>query len=53
MKWFCIDDLERSKKQFRYFYTEMLDQFIDNKEEINKFIKKAFKKKGNKTRKNR
>ena len=57
MKWVGLDSLAKTKKQFRFFYTELLDQFIENKEEINKFIKKALKsalkKNHNKTMKNR
>ncbi len=53
IKWFALDELCKSKKEFRYFYTELLDKFIENKEDINKFIKKALKNKYHKTRKNR
>jgi ADP-ribose pyrophosphatase YjhB (NUDIX family) len=48
--WFSEADLKRRRSQFRGFYREIVDKFIDDIENIRKFI---INKKNRKTRKNR
>jgi predicted NUDIX family NTP pyrophosphohydrolase len=50
--WFSVDDMKRRKKEFRGFYQEIVDLFLEDKENIRKFIEKKCKK-TSKTRKNR
>lgn len=49
INWFSIEDMENKRGEFRNFYQEIVDKFIENKENIFNFIKK---KTGKKTKKN-
>jgi 8-oxo-dGTP pyrophosphatase MutT (NUDIX family) len=57
IKWFSFDDIIKNKKKFRSFYQKIVDLILQNKSEIQKFIKKfrskTFKSIKNKTRKTR
>jgi 8-oxo-dGTP pyrophosphatase MutT (NUDIX family) len=56
IKWICIDDILKIKKQFRSYFQNIIETIDREKEEIYKFIEKtkAFKKTTRKyTRKNR
>lgn len=62
IKWFCIDELPKMKKEFREFYQNIVDLMLARKGEIDKFVRTSLKSKGksrknmrvsNKTRKNR
>ena len=56
INWFSIEDMENKRSEFRNFYQEIVDKFIENKENIYKFIEKKVKKiskKHNVTKKNR
>lgn len=62
IKWFCVDDLSRMKKEFREFYQNIVDLMLARKGEIDKFVRTSLKTKGKtkrsrggsrKTRKNR
>ena len=56
INWFSIEDMENKRSEFRNFYQEIVDKFIENKENIYKFIDKKMKrnsKKQNVTKKNR
>jgi len=44
IKWICIDDILRLKKEFRSYYQNIIEIIDREKEEIYKFIEKAFKK---------
>jgi len=51
--WFSINDIKTQRKSFRHFYTNMLDIFIDEYDNIYKFILSKSKKRGNRrTKKN-
>ena len=51
IRWICIDDLPKMRPQFRHFYVNVVNQIIEQKDEITKFIK-GNKGKGKGTRKN-
>lgn len=53
IKWFCVDDLMKQKKQFRAYYKNIVDLIYAQRNQIYTFIKKAqsSKSKKNKTRK--
>jgi len=44
IKWVCIDDLKKMRSKFRFWYRNMIDMMISQKEEIKKFIMKDCKK---------
>ena len=44
IKWVCIDDLKKMRSKFRFWYRNMIDMMISQKEEIKKFIMKGCKK---------
>jgi 8-oxo-dGTP pyrophosphatase MutT (NUDIX family) len=39
IRWICIDDLKKMRKQFRSFYQHIVDEILANKYEITRFIK--------------
>ena len=39
IRWICIDDLKKMRKQFRSFYQHIVDEILANKSEITRFIK--------------
>ena len=51
--WFSIDDLKSRKKEFRHFYQNIVDDFLNDIENINKFAMSKYSKytKKNKTQK--
>jgi hypothetical protein len=51
IRWVCIDDLSKMKPQFRSYFQKIVDQVIEKKEDIMRFIKHGSKKTN--TRKNR
>jgi hypothetical protein len=62
IKWVCVDDLPKMKKEFRKFYQNIVDLMLVRKGEIDKFVRKSLRKRGKsrkmrggsrKTRKNR
>lgn len=62
IKWICIDDLPKMKKEFREFYQNIVDLMLARKGEINNFVRSSLKPKSKtsrvkggskKTRKNR
>ena len=40
INWFSIDDMKKKKKEFRNFYQEIVDKFIQDQENIYKFLQK-------------
>jgi len=52
IKWICVDDIPKMKKEFRSFYQNIIDLILARKSEIDTFIKKSLKPKhiGSKTR---
>jgi hypothetical protein len=40
IKWFCIDDLNKMKNKFRPYFKNSIDDLLEKREEIHKFIKK-------------
>lgn len=50
--WFSVHDLKHRKKEFREFYQKIVDRFLEDIENITRFIKSKANK-SNKTRKNR
>jgi 8-oxo-dGTP pyrophosphatase MutT (NUDIX family) len=51
IKWFCIDELKKHKKQFRNFYQNIIDLIVKDKDSIDSFIRRSLKIRKNKTRK--
>jgi 8-oxo-dGTP pyrophosphatase MutT (NUDIX family) len=52
IKWFCVDDLMKQKKEFRSYYQNIVDMIYAQREQIYLFIKKAnLHKKNNNTKK--
>ena len=52
IKWICVDDILRLKKDFRSYFQNIIEVIHREKEEIYHFIEKAFKKTNKTTRKN-
>jgi hypothetical protein len=53
IKWICVDDVHKMKKEFRTFYQNIVDLILVKKTEIDEFVRKSLKPRGNKTRSNR
>jgi 8-oxo-dGTP pyrophosphatase MutT (NUDIX family) len=60
IKWFCVDDLMKQKKEFRSYYQNIIDLIYEQRDKIYSFIAKAHLNNGkgkvtkrNKTRKNK
>jgi hypothetical protein len=59
MRWICVDDLQKMRPQFRFWYTNIIDKMYEQKNEIKHFIIKGLKKntkrktQRNKNRKNK
>jgi hypothetical protein len=54
IKWVCVDDLNKMKGQFRFFFRDIVDMIYKERESIKRFIIKGLKPNTkNKTRKNR
>ena len=51
INWFSIEDMVNKRGEFRNFYQEIVDKFIENKENIYKFIEKKSQKKSEKNSK--
>ena len=49
--WFTVSDMKKRRKEFRNFYREYIDTFVQEKDKITKFIGKCSK--NNKTRRSR
>jgi len=52
ISWFSIDDMKRRKSEFRGFYQEIVDLFIENSSKIREFILSKQSSKKRKTMKN-
>jgi hypothetical protein len=53
IKWICVDDIPKMKKEFRTFYQNVIDLILVKKTEIDAFARKSLKSSRNKTRSNR
>lgn len=54
IKWICVNDLPKMRKQFRFFFREIVDMIYQQRENIEAFVKKGLKPKQNrKTRSNK
>lgn len=53
IKWICVDDVPKMKKEFRTFYQNIVDLILVKKKEIDAFVRKSLKPSGYKTRSNR
>ena len=51
IRWICIDDLKKMRKQFRSFYQHIIDEILANKYEITRFIKERNPQSKTRTRK--
>ena len=49
INWFSIDDMKKRKREFRKFYQEIVDKFLDDEENIYNFAIKKSKRTHNKT----
>jgi len=43
IKWICVDDIQKMKKEFRSFYQNIIDLILARKSEIDTFIRKSLK----------
>lgn len=43
IKWICVDDIPKMKKEFRSFYQNIIDLILARKSEIDTFIRKSLK----------
>lgn len=46
IRWICIDDFAKMKKEFRSFYQNIVDLILNKKTEINNFIRRSLKVRG-------
>jgi len=53
INWFSLEDMKKRKKDFRQFYQEIVDKFLEDKENIYNFAMKKTNKIHNKTKKSR
>jgi hypothetical protein len=54
IKWICVDDLNKMRKQFRFFFRDIVDMIYNDREKIKTFIMRGLKTSiKNRTRKNR
>jgi hypothetical protein len=44
IKWICVDQLAKTKKQFRNYFQNIIDQMLEQRKEIEKFVKNSLKK---------
>ena len=51
IQWFTLKDMKRRRSEFREFYRTMVDHFINNEDDLKKFLHKTIHK-NRKTRKN-
>lgn len=51
IRWICIDELKKMRKQFRSFFQHIVDEILANKSEITRFIKERNPQSNSKTRK--
>lgn len=51
IRWICVDDLSKMRPQFRHFYVNVINQILEQKDEIAKFIKGTRSGSGSGTRK--
>ena len=49
INWFSVEDMKKHKKEFRKFYQEIVDKFLEDKENIYNFAIKKTNKPHNKT----
>ena len=43
IKWFCIDDIVKMKREFRSFYQNIIELILNRRDEIDAFIRKHLK----------
>ena len=51
IKWIGIDELDKMRPKFRYYFTDIIDKILANGREIEKFAKSSLSKAGRRTRK--
>ena len=44
IRWVCIDDLKKMRPQFRFWYQNIIDTMLNEKESIKSFLEKGLKK---------
>ena len=45
IRWICVDELPKMRKQFRFFFREIVDMIYEQRENIKKFVNKGLKQK--------
>ena len=54
IKWICIDQLKKNKKQFRPYFQNIIDKMLEQQKEIDSFVRKSLPNaKNSKTRRHR
>jgi hypothetical protein len=51
IKWIGIDELDKMRPKFRYYFTDIIDKILANRRDIEKFAKSSLVKGGRRTRK--
>lgn len=44
IKWICIDQLKKNKKQFRHYFQNIIDKMVEQQKEIDRFVRKSLPK---------
>ena len=44
IRWICIDDLDKMKPEFRFYFTNIVDMLVKQQKEIEKFVVRSLKK---------
>ena len=44
IRWVCVDDLKKMRPQFRFWYQNIIDTMLNEKESIKSFLEKGLKK---------
>ena len=44
IRWICVDDLKKMRPQFRFWYQNIIDTMLNEKDSINSFVEKGLKK---------
>jgi hypothetical protein len=44
IRWICIDELDKMKPEFRFYFTNIVDMLVKQQKEIEKFVVRSLKK---------
>jgi transcription termination factor NusB len=49
IRWVCVDDILKMRPQFRHYFQNIVDIILDEKTDINKFVRASLRMRNNKT----